>query len=119
MTPHNLLQPLHDLDRASPQFYEQLVDFLRGNWYRDVVPGLQNEDLAWLVEYLDNVSLRTTSPRFTLNDGIGSLRYLRYRQCLVSEITARTQKDMRRQGGASEIVHDFGFSSGMCVRGDL
>ena len=57
MTPHKPLQQLHDLDRTSPQFYEQLTNFLRGKEYRNVFPNLQNEDLAWLVEYLDNVSL--------------------------------------------------------------
>ena len=58
MTPHDPLRPLHDLDRASPQFHKQLIDFLRGNEYQGVVPGLQNEDLAWLVEYLDSVSIQ-------------------------------------------------------------
>jgi len=62
MIPHDPLQPLHDLDRASPQFHKQLIDFLRGNEYQDVVSGLQNESLAWLVEYLDNVSLQTIFP---------------------------------------------------------
>ena len=75
MTPHNLLQPLHDLDRTSPQFYEQLIDFLRSNEYEDVVPSLQNEDLTWLVEYLDSVSLQTTSLHSPLNAGVGSRRY--------------------------------------------
>ena len=56
MIPTNPLQPLHDLDRTSPQFHEQLNDFLRGDEYRNVLPGLQNEDLVWLVEYLDSVS---------------------------------------------------------------
>ena len=49
------LQQLHNLDRASPHFYEQLSDFLRGDEYQNAVPNLQGEDLAWLVEYLDSV----------------------------------------------------------------
>jgi hypothetical protein len=53
----NPLQQLHDLDRASPQFHEQLSSFLRGEEYQNAVPNLQGEDLAWLVEYLDSVSL--------------------------------------------------------------
>ena len=73
MTPRNPLQPLRNLDRTSPQFHKQLVDFLRGSEYRDVVPSLQNEDSAWLIEYLDNVSLQTTS-HSALDDGVGSLQ---------------------------------------------
>ena len=49
------LKPLHDLNRTSPQFHNQLIDFLRGKEYRDAVPSLQIEDLAWLIEYLDGV----------------------------------------------------------------
>ena len=56
MIPSSHLKPLHDLDKTSPQFHNQLIDFLRGKEYRDVVPSLQSEDLAWLVEYLDVVS---------------------------------------------------------------
>ncbi|KAF9643182.1 hypothetical protein BDM02DRAFT_1694073 [Thelephora ganbajun] len=59
---HNPLQQLHDLDRASPQFYEQLSSFLRGNEYRNVFPKLQSEDFAWLVEYLDSVLVDVSDP---------------------------------------------------------
>ena len=62
MIPHNPLQSLHDLDKTSSQFHQQLIEFLRGDEYQDVVPTLQPEDLAWLVEYLDNVSLPIISP---------------------------------------------------------
>jgi len=57
MVLHNPLRQLHDLDRASPQFHDQLSCFLRGNEYQNVFPNLKSEDLAWLVEYLDCVSL--------------------------------------------------------------
>ena len=56
------LKQLHDFDRASPQFHKQLSDFLCGNEYQSDVPNLQGEDLVWLVEYLDSVSLQTTFP---------------------------------------------------------
>lgn len=56
------LQRLRSLDRVSPQFYEQLGDLFRGDEYRNAVQSLQGEDLAWLVEYLDGVSLQTVSP---------------------------------------------------------
>lgn len=58
MIPINPLQEFRDLDRSSPQFHEQLSDWLQGNGYQGVLPNLQGEDLAWLVEYLDSVSLR-------------------------------------------------------------
>ena len=62
MTPPGPLQVLHDLDRTSPQFYKQLSDLLRGDEYRNVVLDLQGDDTAWLVEYLDNVSLQPSFP---------------------------------------------------------
>ncbi|KAF9647762.1 kinase-like protein [Thelephora ganbajun] len=55
MTPPGPLRQLHDLDRTSPQFHEQLSNYLRGDEYQNVVPSLQGEGLAWLVEYLDSV----------------------------------------------------------------
>ena len=80
MTPPDPLKTLRDLDRTSPHFHDQLIDFLRGNEYRDATPSLQGEDLAWFVNYLDNVSLRLASPRPTLTVGTGPLRYLRSQQ---------------------------------------
>lgn len=60
MIPPNPLQRLHDLDPASPQFHKQLSNFLRGGEYRNAFTDLQSEDLTWLVEHLDRVSLQTT-----------------------------------------------------------
>lgn len=62
MTPPGLLQVLRDLDGTSPQFHKQLSDILRGDEYRNVIPDLQGDDPAWLVEYLDNVSLQQPFP---------------------------------------------------------
>ena len=62
MALHGSLQQLSDLDKTSPQFYEQLSNLLRGNRYQDVVPHLQSESLAWLVEYLDGVRLSRNYP---------------------------------------------------------
>ena len=59
MIRHNPLQPLRDLDRTSPQFDEQLVNFLRGNEYQTIFPTLQGDNLTWLVEYLDRVSVKS------------------------------------------------------------
>ena len=55
------MQTLRDLDKTSPHFHNQLIDSLRGKAYQDVVSSLQGEDLVWLVNYLDNVSLHNVS----------------------------------------------------------
>ena len=58
MVTFNLLQQLHELDRSSSQFHDQLSNLLRGEEYRNSVLNLQSDDLALLVEYLDTVSLQ-------------------------------------------------------------
>ena len=55
------LQPLHDLDRSSPQFHTKLSDLLHGQEYRNLILNLKSDHLARLVEYLDGVSLQITS----------------------------------------------------------
>ena len=62
MIPHDPLQQLHDLDKSSPQFHEQLLDFFRGDVYRNALKSLQSEDLSSLAEYLDTVSLLSSLP---------------------------------------------------------
>ena len=61
MVPPSPLQQLHNLDKASSQFHEQLSNFLRKDEYRNPVSNSQGEDLAWLVEYLDGVSVSKPS----------------------------------------------------------
>jgi len=53
-----VLQELDRLDRSSPQFPDQLVSLLSGRLYKYRIRWLQDEDVSWLVEYLDNVCLR-------------------------------------------------------------
>lgn len=62
MIPLNALQQLYNLEGASPQFLKQLSNFIRKEEYRNAIPNLQGEDLTWLVECLDSVSLHTISP---------------------------------------------------------
>lgn len=51
------LQQLQGLDKDSPQFYEKLSDFLRGNAYRDTFPSaLESDNLVRFIEFLDSVS---------------------------------------------------------------
>lgn len=56
MNPPCPLQPLRDLDRTSHQFHRKLSILLNGNACQGVISSLEGEDLAWLVEYLDDVS---------------------------------------------------------------
>jgi len=62
MNPPKVLEQLRDFDKASPEFHKHFSNFLRSEGYRGVVPSLQGEDLAWLVEYLDTVSFWTIPP---------------------------------------------------------
>ena len=57
MSTHKVLKQLHGLDRTSSQFHKRLSGLLRSEAYRSAVPNLQGEDLAWLVDYLESVSL--------------------------------------------------------------
>lgn len=95
MIPDNPLHQLFGLDKASPQFHEQLHSFLRGDVYRDTLPTLQNENLISLVECLDSVSLHIISPRITLKVGEGSRQYFRLHDPRISGLLARTQEYMR------------------------
>ena len=106
-----LLQQLRDLDTASPQFHEQLTSCIRESEFRSAVPDLQGEDLAWLVEYLDGVSLQPIFPHSALNTMLGSRWHLQSCKHHIPGIVAPTQKDMRRQRGITEILCTFnGFS---------
>jgi hypothetical protein len=53
------LQQLRRLDKLSPKFPERLTDLINGQRYRNCIVGLQDEDVAWLVEFLDDVRSRT------------------------------------------------------------
>ena len=56
MVPHDPFEQLRNLDKTSPQFHEQLNNFLHGDVCQSVLSGLESEDLVWFVEYLDGVS---------------------------------------------------------------
>ncbi|KAF9789366.1 hypothetical protein BJ322DRAFT_1105226 [Thelephora terrestris] len=55
MAPQNILRQLRELEKTSPQFYERLRGFLRGDVYRDALRNLPKEELTSLVEYLDSI----------------------------------------------------------------
>jgi hypothetical protein len=56
---------------------------------------------------------RFSRPALTV--GTGPLRCPRSQRYPISGATGRTQKDMQCQECPPEIVHAFGFASGMCV----
>ena len=68
MTSRNLLQQLHRLqvNGSSPGFQDRLCNILYGEGYEQSVPKLQNEDLVWLVDYLDKVCRHTALPHSPL-----------------------------------------------------
>ncbi|KAF9644753.1 kinase-like protein [Thelephora ganbajun] len=52
---HPALQQISHLDTSSPGFRDQLDNALHGGEYRQCVSNLQDDDLVWLVDYLDEV----------------------------------------------------------------
>jgi len=55
MTLPEILQQFDRLDKSSPQFPDELTGLLYKEGYKNYIPKLQDEDVVWLVEYLDNV----------------------------------------------------------------
>jgi len=64
-----VLQELHRLDRSSPDFHDQLCNVLYGQEYVRCVPNLQDDDLVWLVDYLDKVRRNVALPPSPLKLG--------------------------------------------------
>ena len=56
------LQQLRHLNRSPPGFHGQLSKVLHGEEYKQCVPDLEGDDLVWLVDYLDKVRRRISSP---------------------------------------------------------
>jgi len=59
-----VLQQLLRLDSSSSDFQDQLSNLLHGGEYRQCVPELQDDDVAWLVDYLDKVRCHVVIPHF-------------------------------------------------------
>ena len=53
----DILQRFNSLDTSSAQFSDQLTDLLSGEEYKSCITRFQDEDGAWLVDYLDDVSM--------------------------------------------------------------
>jgi len=61
-----VLQQLNSLEKSSHDFHDQLHSVLYGNEYVQCVPNLQGDDLAWLVDYLNEVCRHVVLPRSSL-----------------------------------------------------
>lgn len=57
---HPALQKLIDFDKTISKFQGQLHDVLYGEEYARCVTELGDEDLEWLVDYLDQVCRRAS-----------------------------------------------------------
>lgn len=55
MPSHNLLLQLHGYDKSSSEYHDQLCNIIYGEEYQRLVPNLQDDDLVWLIDYLDKV----------------------------------------------------------------
>lgn len=62
MTQTEVLQQFKQLDRSSPNFPDQLTNLLYKQEYKESIPNLQNEEVIWLVNYLDDVCLYFPCP---------------------------------------------------------
>ena len=60
MTPTGLLPQLHQLNRSSSTFQDQLSSILYGEEFRQQAPNLPSDGLVWLVDYLDKVRRRVS-----------------------------------------------------------
>lgn len=63
---------LQHLEISSPRFSTEIAAILNRTEYKDSVKTLQDRDVAWLVDYLDNVRLSISSISSMLNLGVGS-----------------------------------------------
>ena len=56
-TLQEVLRRLKSFDKSSAQFLDQLTDLLSGEEYKSCTSWFQDEDAAWLIDYLDSVGV--------------------------------------------------------------
>ena len=61
-----VLQQLHRLDKSSSDFHDQLCKVLYEPEYVQCGQNLQGDDLAWLIDYLEQVRPHVVPPRSPL-----------------------------------------------------
>ena len=115
MSTHKVLKQFQGLDRTSSQFHKRLSGLLRSERYRSAVPNLQGEDLAWLVDYLESVSIQTIPPKSAPDTVVGSGVYFKSCEPRLPGILARTQKHLRHQGGPTKIPYASKFPPSHCT----
>ena len=62
MTQTDILQQFKQLDTSSPLFPDQLTSLLYKKEYKDCIPNIPDEDVVWLVNYLDDACLYLSYP---------------------------------------------------------
>ena len=67
MPSNSLLERLCLLDSSSPDFHDQLSNVFYTREYRQSAENLSDDDLVWLVEYLDKVRPRVAFPSLHLS----------------------------------------------------
>ena len=60
----DILQRFNCLDKSSSQFPDRLTDLLSGEEYKYCITELQDEDAAWLIDFLDEVCVYCASSTF-------------------------------------------------------
>ena len=75
-----VLQKLDRLDTSSSDFDDQLCSFFSGREYVQCVSDLSDEDLVWLVDYLDEVCQCVSFP-FSTQASIGFKVSSIFRSC--------------------------------------
>lgn len=68
------LLKLHLLDGSSPDFDDQVCNVLYGEGYARCVPDLREDDLVWLINYLDRVRRCVVFLQSLINPRIGYQR---------------------------------------------
>ena len=56
------LQQLHRLNRLSSRFHDRLSGILYGEEYKRCVSSLNDNDLVWLVDYIDKACIHIALP---------------------------------------------------------
>ena len=67
---HPLLQQIYNLKPDSPDFRDQLNTVLHGHGYEECRKVLGKDDVAWFVNYLDEVRCCVALPRSPLKPAL-------------------------------------------------
>jgi hypothetical protein len=105
MAQTDILQQLKQLDSSSPLFPDMLTSLLFKKEYKECIPTLRDEDVVWLVDYLDGVCLSCPSSLLCL-----FLNIHRFLNLFKSIHPTPCSEDVYVNSGGS-VVPDNGFPS--------